>query len=633
MWSVVWLFSLLIKIPYGNLHDVKLIDTTFIQLRPNYGELSTDRIEAYAAYDENCLYIIVKSYVPKDERFASVISKDAQAVFHEEDAVCLIIDPFCSGKYYWFATNLLGTKQDGTGEENVGRSIEWDAEWYSKVEQTDEYWGVTFIIPWKVIDFHLEKNKIKMNIIVKNYARRETDYIFDTGPDIYKPSLFGEFELENLSEIKLKLAAKRSAIGIPYFSYHKEGYKYGIDNKFKLGKALNFCIAYNPDYIEVEPDIERVSLSPMKQVYYPEKREFFIEGLHLLPSSSFYTRNIVDVKLGIKAYGTLKGVKYNMMGISSTLSDTDNFFVATFCTRKGKLNYSLGIIDKDKSAYLMTFGNFAYQFTKEYFYTIYYNINSFRDGERLPFTHGLMLVNTFAYDKPYHRGSFTLLYRGSESRPIYGFGVVGDYKSISGSWTHAFNIPVKFIQMLSGYIHLSYGIDNDSLTIYSISTSPSLIFSKYLTVTPEAGYFKSEFWHWEQYVIGCRIHYGTKYGGTLNLLRGEANEQPLYSYEVKLFVRLKNLQLKIGGSKEMSLYLAKPFHTVYFIFKLNPNEWSRIRMFTQYYEKKLFINLMFGVEKLPLKVYFVNNIDYNTETRDRDVKFYLKLKYVFERKF
>ncbi len=634
-------FVLALGIPYGGIKNLSLIDTNFIQLVPRYKEKSTRKIEAYASYDEKFLYIKVKPFYTENERFAKTIARDGN--FEGEDAIFIIIDPLCSGKYYWFGVNLLCTKQDGNGIEGGGSSKEWDAIWDCEVKQHKDYWYAIFKIPWKAINFNFENNKIRLNIVVQNYSNHETDYLFDTGADIYKPSLFGEFELLDFSKVKSKLKSKSIFTFLPYFSGYKEGYKYGIDTKIRKGKN-SLCIAYNLDYVEVEPDIAQISLSPYAQEYYPEKRKFFTEGLYLIPMSVFYTRKIKTVKLGIKAYGSIQNFRYNIMGVSE-LEDTNNFFVGIVSSKKGNLYQSFGIVNKDFDNYCFVFTQINYNFSKEYYYSLNFSSNLIIEDTAISLIKGSKILQFFGYKKPTYWGNFCLFYDGKMSMPRYAFGYIIDYKSYGASWFNWFNVYPDILKEINGYWNLYFSIVEDTLRSFSFSTRPTFVISDYLCTYFGAVYSKDEFWEWEEISSWFGLSMGKEYGASMSIKIGKAGEtskklEQLYSYNGKVFANLKRMRYNLGFEKSMSTYLAKPFICLYTSAKINLTNWIRLRLFGEYYEKQykwqeelqkiLSLNMLIGIEKLPFKFYLVLNGDYDFATKEWEKEFYLKLKYLFE---
>src|SRR5262249_15502277 len=64
-------------------------------------------------------------------------------------------------------------------------------------------------------------------------------------------------------------------------------------------------VTVKPDFSQVETDDPQVTVNKRFQVYFPEKRPFFIEdaGYFSTPIDLFFTRNIVDPEFGARLSG------------------------------------------------------------------------------------------------------------------------------------------------------------------------------------------------------------------------------------------------------------------------------------------------------------------------------------------
>ena len=89
--------------------------------------------------------------------------------------------------------------------------------------------------------------------------------------------------------------------------------KYRYESSPQLGLDLHYGVTPNlsldgtikPDFSQVEADVGQVTLNQRFQLFYPEKRPFFLDGLELLdtPNQLIYTRRIVSPDAGAKLAG------------------------------------------------------------------------------------------------------------------------------------------------------------------------------------------------------------------------------------------------------------------------------------------------------------------------------------------
>ena len=73
----------------------------------------------------------------------------------------------------------------------------------------------------------------------------------------------------------------------------------GLDAKVVLKDAFTLDVALNPDFSQVESDEPQVTVNQRYEVFFPEKRPFFIEGSEIFQFTGgtsggqlFYTRRI-----------------------------------------------------------------------------------------------------------------------------------------------------------------------------------------------------------------------------------------------------------------------------------------------------------------------------------------------------
>jgi hypothetical protein len=74
-----------------------------------------------------------------------------------------------------------------------------------------------------------------------------------------------------------------------------------------LKDAITLDLALNPDFSQVESDEPQVTVNQRYEVYFPEKRPFFLEnaGFFRTPETLLFSRRIVDPRLGARLTGKL----------------------------------------------------------------------------------------------------------------------------------------------------------------------------------------------------------------------------------------------------------------------------------------------------------------------------------------
>src|SRR5438309_1814480 len=79
----------------------------------------------------------------------------------------------------------------------------------------------------------------------------------------------------------------------------------GVDAKLVVRDALTLDATINPDFSQVETDDPQVTINQRFEVFFPEKRPFFIEnsGYFETPVNLFFSRRIVDPGGGVRLTG------------------------------------------------------------------------------------------------------------------------------------------------------------------------------------------------------------------------------------------------------------------------------------------------------------------------------------------
>src|SRR5262249_9555145 len=92
----------------------------------------------------------------------------------------------------------------------------------------------------------------------------------------------------------------------PFFSTSHE-LRGGLDGKVVLRDSLTLDFTINPDFSQVESDDPQVTVNQRFEVFFPEKRPFFLENASyfITPQTLFFSRRIVDPDAGVRLTGRL----------------------------------------------------------------------------------------------------------------------------------------------------------------------------------------------------------------------------------------------------------------------------------------------------------------------------------------
>ena len=127
--------------------------TSFKQVEPEILANATIRTEAYFLYDEENLYIAVKSFQDMKTIRSSNARKDADIVW-ESDYVTFSVDPLDNfAQAFFFTVNAANAVGDGFADEGGVTYTEWDGIFFSAARISNDYWTVEMRIPLSTLNF------------------------------------------------------------------------------------------------------------------------------------------------------------------------------------------------------------------------------------------------------------------------------------------------------------------------------------------------------------------------------------------------------------------------------------------------------------------------------------------------
>ena len=293
------------------------IGSDFVQQVPREGEPATQRTEFRLLYDQKNIYIGIQCW-----QAAKIVVTDMHRDFAvmDNDIIEVIFDSFHDRTGgFDFATNPSGALFDvqwsGDGTE---ANTNWNAVWDVKTRVYESSWTAEFVIPFKTLRFtNSEKQEWGLNL------RRAARYInegscWSSIPRRFKlgtVSLAGTMAgLENVQpgrNLKVKPYMLGSATRLPSRQNKPDFYlgKLGLDLKYGLTKGLTLDFTANTDFSQVEADVQQTNLTRFS-LFFPEKREFFLENSNLFHMGEVLSNGSSDVmlfysrRIGLDADGT-----------------------------------------------------------------------------------------------------------------------------------------------------------------------------------------------------------------------------------------------------------------------------------------------------------------------------------------
>src|SRR5207253_3269042 len=256
----------------------------FIQAEPHEGDPASEPTEVRIVFDRDALYLGVRCH---DSNAGGVIVNDIRKDFApgEQDSFEVILDTFADRRNgFVFAINPAGAKSD-TQIANEGRDVNtsWDAVWTVATSATADGWSAEMRIPFKTLRFERGEGRIwGVNFSRRIRRKNEIDF-WSPVPrvyNLYRASLGGTLTgLPDASQgrnLRIKPFVAANATRAVGAASYGNGQDVGVDVKYGVTPSLTLDATLTPDFAQAEADEQQVNLTQFS-LYYPEKREFFLE--------------------------------------------------------------------------------------------------------------------------------------------------------------------------------------------------------------------------------------------------------------------------------------------------------------------------------------------------------------------
>ena len=235
---------------------------------------------------------------------------------YDDDQVEVMLDTFHDRRRaYAFQTTPLGVQWDAiwteaTREEVNGNfDTSFDTVWDSRGKVTDRGFVVWMAIPFKSLRFPATQTAgVGNHSVSRNFSQKRrfilaADFLQSSGPAGAGGDAVwagGNFAWAQHRTDSLRNHARLSRRWTqrdpynPYFQNAEAQGQFGMDAKFVIHDHFVLDLTANPDFSQVESEDPQITVNQRFEVYFPEKRPFFLENEDYFrtPLDLFFTRNI-----------------------------------------------------------------------------------------------------------------------------------------------------------------------------------------------------------------------------------------------------------------------------------------------------------------------------------------------------
>ncbi len=289
--------------------------TGFLQREPGDGVPASQPTDAYISYDDKNLYIV---FICKDDpgKVRAHLGKREQ--FDGDDIVGVLLDTLHDHQRgYGFFANPLGVQGDAIEAEQSNDDWSYDTLWYSDGRITSDGYVVWMAIPFRSLRFRQgplqEWGIFLMRMITRSneadfyprFTRQQTTFLTQAG---HVQGIENVSPGRNMQFIPYGFLAHSRSLdtNVPQFRTDNT-VRGGFDSKVVLRDALTLDFTVNPDFSQIESDEPQVTVNQRYEVYFPERRPFFIENSDFFktPEDLFFTRRIADPEFGSRLTGSI----------------------------------------------------------------------------------------------------------------------------------------------------------------------------------------------------------------------------------------------------------------------------------------------------------------------------------------
>ncbi len=347
----------------------------FIQFEPDAGEPLTEKTEVRILYDEKHIYFgFVCSEPDRSQITANKMRRDS--MLWDNDNVFVLLDTYNdrrSGSF--FRVNPLGAREDvAIMESGDSRNDNWNAVWDSKSKINADNWTTEIAIPFSQLRFKDSETLTWGLNLGRTIQKNQEEGTWAPVPPAY--TFLARYRTTHLGTLTglSGISQRRNIEVLPYLlpgvAQTEEGGTAGVfdvggDMKVSVTSNLTADLTVNTDFAQVEADQEQANLTRFS-LFFPEKRQFFLEGAGLfdvgIPRTSFnappplllfYSRRIgiaeehsVPILGGGKLTGKVGGFGVGLLNVL-----TDNYAAAATDTAEAvdvaRTNYSVLRVKRD----------------------------------------------------------------------------------------------------------------------------------------------------------------------------------------------------------------------------------------------------------------------------------------------
>lgn len=331
---LLWAFAVTVALANNPIVDIRRVDAPpqlrdyltgtpaeagspiaeFRQRDPHDGQPVSQTTKAYLSYDRDAIYAVFVCQANRSTLRARLSKRDNLS---GDESVSLMLDTFHDRRRaYMFYVNPLGVQLDGiTTEGQEDDDFSFDTVWHSEARLTAFGYVAKIAIPFRSLRFAGRPGDT-WGIALSRYIPNHRE--FAAFPYITNriEGFVNQFAtLRGLNALSRPRNLQLNPYGFfgrqrflddagPDFIQQSDA-RAGVDAKLVLRDAFTLDVTVNPDFSQVESDEPQVTANQRFEVYFPERRPFFLEnaGYFETPETLFFSRRVQNPQFGARLTG------------------------------------------------------------------------------------------------------------------------------------------------------------------------------------------------------------------------------------------------------------------------------------------------------------------------------------------
>ena len=276
-----------------NVYDQHLPASGFRQVEPRYNDAATEDTQLWVFYDDRAIYFALRCFDSQPDRWSTLDLRRDSPGFARGESVSVALDTFNDKRNgYTFGINPHGGISDSAITNERDSNRDWNTIWDMRTAVFDGGWTVEMAIPFKSLRYAQGEQIWGINVRRTVRWKNEVSYLNPVPLGGQSSAQFGLFRFSSAATLVGVAAPPESRLvevkpyGISSVKTDLEAddpftndpsATVGVDAKVGVTRGLVADFTYNTDFAQVEDDEQQVNLTRFS-LFFPEKREFFLEG-------------------------------------------------------------------------------------------------------------------------------------------------------------------------------------------------------------------------------------------------------------------------------------------------------------------------------------------------------------------